>query len=102
MPVYLWPMASTGYQQQVWELTLPLLGLGSNEITVTWDTPWADTAYAVATEIEAGVASIGKVLTDLKAGSRTTAGCVIVVTNTLLVTISAGNKLMVTGVGKLP
>lgn len=37
MPVYLWPMAT--YQSQLWEVTLPLLGLGSNEITVTWDQP---------------------------------------------------------------
>lgn len=56
----------------------------------------------MASEIEAGVVAVGKTVTDLKLNSRTPTQCVVIVTNTLLVTIAAGSKLLVTGVGKLP
>lgn len=102
MPRYDWPFDTTGNAILTFEVALPLLTIGSNDIAVTWPQPFANTAYVVPKPgIEGGGLTLGKSEAVLKDGTRTTTGCTVTVVNTGLVSIAAGAKLHVCAVGQL-
>lgn len=96
MPLY--PPTST-LRMQTFQVALPLLSLGSNDVVVTWDEDFGNSTYTVAPGIEGGGLVVGLAVPGLKAGTRTGTGCTITVKNTGLVTIAAGAVLHVIGVG---
>jgi hypothetical protein len=97
MPLWLWP--SEGLVTQSVQQALPLLGLGAQDIAVTWPDGFSHSAYAVYPSIEGGSLSIGLAIPGLKAGTRTASGCTIQVRNTGLVSIAAGAVLHVLAYG---
>lgn len=99
MPMWPWPADPLTYQIQQFQTSLPLLGLGLSDITVTWPLDFGNAVYAVLPSIEGGTLAIGLSLPGLKAGTRTGTGCTITVRNTGLVSIAAGAVLHVIGVG---
>jgi hypothetical protein len=97
MPLFNWVSQA---KVQTVELSLPLLGVGSSDITVTWPEAFADATYVVPKPgIEGSTLLIGKSDPNLKAGSRTATGCTITVTNSGLVSIAAGAVLHVVAYG---
>lgn len=97
MPRFDWPSVTDTLQRD--EQALPVLGVGANDVVVTWAVPFADTSYSVHPAIETGAVNVGGIRAALKAGTRTTNGCTITVTNTTLVSIGLGSRLMTMGVG---
>lgn len=95
MPLYLWPSPDAP-QTRATVITLPLLGLGATTQAITWATPLPDASYAVHYSFELGAASIGGITCSVKPGTQTAAGLTLNLSNTLLVSISAGAKLHVT------
>lgn len=59
--------------------TIGPLSIGSQDVTITWPTPWPDTAYWVGIELLTGTAALGNLHATLKAGSKTVNDCVITV-----------------------
>lgn len=91
MPLYP-PLGATVQAAQV---PLGTLTAGSTDYPITWPAPWPDALYTVAALIEVGAVGVGKVEPNLKAGTRTTTGCTITVTNALLVSLASGAILHV-------
>lgn len=56
--------------------------VGSTDVTITWPTPWPDTAYGVIPTIVSGTAALGSLDATLKSGTKTTVDCVVTVANT--------------------
>lgn len=65
--------------------TIGPLAIGSQDVTVTWDTPWPDTAYGVYIELITGAAALGNLHATLKPGSKTMADCVVTVSTAVAV-----------------
>lgn len=55
------------------------LAAGTNDITITWPTPWPDTIYWVGIELVSAAVQLGNLHATLKAGSKTTTDCVVTV-----------------------
>ncbi len=95
MPLFPWPALN---QSRTRIVDLPVLSLGSADVTITWDTPMPDATYTVQATVELGVLGIGKITPQVKQGSITPEGCVITLSITL-VSLAAGSRLHVIAYG---
>lgn len=81
--------------------TLPSLSVGDNDQAVVWPEEFPTSVYLVVCGLDGpGSGLLTGRAPNLKPGSRTKAGCTITVTNTGILTISAGVQLMVFGYHK--
>lgn len=67
------------------------------DIAITWPTPFPDTNYSVAPQLEVTGITLAKTTVAVKAGSKTTTGCVISYASTGIA-VSAGQALDVLAV----
>ena len=66
------------------------VSIGSQDVTVTWPTPWPDTAYAVIIELQSGTAALGNLHATVKAGTKTTVDCVVTVAAAAVIAANVG------------
>lgn len=96
MPRYDWPSNSLETRTAV--LTLPAVSVGTLDRVITWSTPMPDAGYSVQISFEMSTAQIGGLAGVVKPGTLTANGLTVTLSNSLLVSISAGAKLHVTAV----
>jgi hypothetical protein len=83
--------ALTRLEQRTRRTVVPLtdLAVGVTEVAVDWSAPFGETGYAVIPTITSGQAALGALHAGVKAGSKTTTGCVVFVANSAAAPIAA-------------
>lgn len=76
-------IAAIAAKEQRVNQAITLVANVPQDVPVTWPNPWPDTGYGVIPTLTTGPAALGKVDATLKAGSKTTTGCVITVLSTV-------------------